>query len=160
VSGEGGQWLPDGATEFGFRWWDGAAFTMYVRNELDGPVFRDPGGLHKITAPATRRPVVLPPDVEAYTSPAQTHTHTHTHTHSDAIADGLEVFGWLGLVGSIVIGIAFVAWAGSEAESPGLGLLLGFAGLMQSLLVVGFARIIRYTKQSADLLQIAVQQLS
>lgn len=70
---------------------------------------------------------------------------------ADGVGVTLEFIGWLALVLSIVGGLVV-----ARNGEPALGIAILIGGCIQSLVLVGFARVIRYTRETALLLRMAV----
>lgn len=73
------------------------------------------------------------------------------------VANALEVIGVLGIIVSVIAGIVIVADASSydpysSGPDASLGWFVGIAGTVQSLLLLGFAKVLVFTKATAMLL--------
>lgn len=76
---------------------------------------------------------------------------------SSGVSSALVAVGWIGLVLAIVAGLLIVAEANnssyySSGPDASVGWFVAIAGSLQSLLLIGFARILVFTKATAVLL--------
>lgn len=130
----------------------GKFWTQWVTNELTSPLTRDMKGARKC------RPV-LTPDLDRLISilPGEEVPKPEARSKSvqsvDAVAMFLEVVGWIGVALSVIGGISLFASAGGsgfqepDEAARAAAVVVGLLGAIQSLLIVGFGRMINYLSE-------------
>jgi hypothetical protein len=85
---------------------------------------------------------------------ADSATNGARYRRNDAVGQALEVVGWitfgLALVVALLVFIASVGSADTTGTGTGTVIAIVAVGGLQSLLLVGFGRLIQHTKASAD----------
>lgn len=130
----------------------GKFWTQWVTNELTSPLTRDMKGARQC------RPV-LTPDLDRLISilPVEDVSKVQSKAQSgppvDAVAFFLEVVGWIGAALSVIGGIVLFASASShgfeetDAAAQVAAVAIGLLGVIQSLIIVGFGRMIKYLSE-------------